>query len=147
LLLEVILTQRRKTLAWITCFDLTAWLTDVLQKDTVRAEFKELRARHADSAEYLEAIVRNAPAEVAATARLEMNELPAYFIDVIVGAWEVADAAGKPLSVVSQRPSSPLQFARDRRVGINVEASNDELRIAVQHVATRHADWYKPVAV
>lgn len=130
-------------MTWIGCLDVTSWLTDALRDETVCAELRELRARHASPAELLNAISHSAGPDVAATALFEMGELPAYTIEMIVSAWEVAQAAGKPITIVSQRPASPLQFARDRRVGLSVEADKDEIRVGIQHVATRHAQWYQ----
>ena len=83
-------------MAWTGCIDVTSWLTDALRDETVCAELRELRARHASPAELLQAISHSAGPDVAATALFEMGELPAYTIELIVSAWEVAQAAGKP---------------------------------------------------
>jgi hypothetical protein len=128
------------------CEEAALALMFIYQDETAREAMRELRLRHAEPAEYVEALASFANPEVAPTIRREFLELPALTISVIMEAWHLADSNGKPFEVVSVRPERAIEFARTRRVRVAVEAESDVARVLISHVPTRHAAWYTPVS-
>jgi hypothetical protein len=82
----------------------------------------------------------------ATVATAELRELPSLTAIALVEAWAMADAAGKPFQVVSERPARPLEFARKRQVTLAVHTDSSGVTVGISHIASRHDSWYAPTA-
>jgi hypothetical protein len=120
---------------------------EILSTDGGSNEVRTLLARGARPEEFVEMFVRRARPAQAAVAKFEFAELPESTLMLIVQAWVLADAAGKPLSLVSVPPARPLDAARTRRVELAVSMDESGVRVALSHIPGRHASWYRPTAV
>jgi hypothetical protein len=123
---------------------MTAALTALLARPSVAATLRTLIAEGAPIEAQIEVLTREADGTTASGVASEFRELPRLTAATIIQAWHLADADGKPFELVSERPRTPLDFARTRRVRITVDSEADVVRVALSHVPGRHAPWYAP---
>jgi hypothetical protein len=129
------------------CIDTLNQVEQVLLSPGGSDEARRLLARGASTEEFLELFVRHASPAQAAIARLEFAELPESTITMIVQAWAMAEASGKPLSLASVPPARPLEAARNRRVELAISMDESGVRVALSHIPGRHASWYRPAVM
>lgn len=127
------------------CEPITFAMTSLLQQPEVGKKLHALIDEGAPIEAHIDAMLRFADAETAATLATEFRELPAATASLILNAWHLADRCGKPFEVVSARPIDVLGFARHKRVRIVVDSDEDGVRVSISHVPGRHAAWYVPV--
>ena len=126
------------------CEPMTAALTSLLTRPEVAAALRALCAQGASIEAQIDSILSAAEPGTAADVLAEFRELPRVTAGMILQAWQLADGAGKPFELVSRRPAAPLEFARERRVRITLDAESEVVRVALSHVPGRHASWYAP---
>jgi hypothetical protein len=126
------------------CEPTTAVLTSLLARPDVRSALRELMANGAPIDAQLHAVVRFADPATAANVLHEFQELPRLTVAMILQAWQLADSAGKPFELFSERPTAPVDFARHKRVRIVVDSESDTVRVGLSHIPGRHAVWYAP---
>jgi hypothetical protein len=78
---------------------------------------------------------------VAAIVRGELEALPSATVFSIIEAWRLADQGRKPFELVSARPASAMDAARNRRVRLVVDVAEEGVRAEISHVASRHPTW------
>ena len=101
------------------CEPMTAALTSLLARPDVASTLRRLVEAHASIEEQIDAVIAFADPGVAA-------------------------GAAKNFELHSLRPSTPLEFARHKRVRITIDSEEDVVRVALSHVPGRHAEWYAP---
>lgn len=119
-------------------------ISDLLSSPAGGDEARRLLARGARPQEFVDMFVRAARPEQAEIARFEFAELPESTVMMIVQAWVMAEAAGKPLVLASVPPARPLEAARNKRVDLAISMDEQGVRIALSHIPGRHASWYRP---
>ena len=109
-----------------SCIDLTAATTDVFASSSGKSEALELLRRDAPLEEYIDLLAGRVDSSLASAARAEFAELPATVVKNIVDAWALAEGAGKQFELRSVRPDAPLEFARAKRVRIQIDAEAED---------------------
>ena len=131
-------------MANVACIESGWYMTKAFEDAEIQEAVRKLRAENASPEAFVEMFASDAPAEVADNLRAEFRELPEITLVCMIESWAMAARAGKRFSVESLRPEKPLVFARHRRVRVTVEADDDQVRVILSHVASRHAQWYAP---
>ncbi len=124
------------------CVPTTMSVTALLAQSEVRESWRRLRAAGATEREFVEAMCRFTPSEIARTMREEFEVLPPLTVRSLVDAWSLADACGKRFQFASVAPAQPMVFARHRRVRLTIDVDEDCVTLSLAHIGTRHADWY-----
>ncbi len=128
------------------CKTITETATEEFASESWREVAVDLMERGADAEAFVEAMAARMEPGMASLFREEFHQLPSTLIGMIVDAWAMAEAAGKGFRVQSVPPASPLDFARNRRVRVAVDADDQGVVVSISHVPGRHAEWYQPVA-
>jgi hypothetical protein len=131
-------------MVWVACEETTAILTKTLNDPAVHTRLRKLREAGASAGEYRDLLIAAMDPAAASVAASELRELPALTTVALVEAWAMADAAGKPFKVVSERPARPLEYARKRQVTLAVHTDSSGVTVGISHIANRHDSWYAP---
>jgi len=126
------------------CEPMTAALTSLLSRPEVQVALRPVIESNASLSEQFAVLVRFAEPGIARSALAEFQELPELTATAILQSWNTAARAGKHFEVHSVRPSTPLEFARHKRVRITIDSEEDAVRVGLSHVPGRHAEWYAP---
>lgn len=97
-----------------------------------------MRARRAETKEYVEFFAQQAPADIAATIREQFDDLPQLAMTVLIDAWALADSSGREIEVTSVPPDSVQDFARNHRLRVVLEVDDGRIAVALSHLASHN---------
>jgi hypothetical protein len=129
------------------CHDITTEISNFLSTEDGQRATLDLIERGAMPEAFVDLIAKGLDDVNREILRDEVRQLPAAMIPLVLEAFGFACTSGKTFQMVSELPGEPLEYARSKRVRFAVDYEEDGVRLAVSHVPTRHAGWYRPDAV
>ena len=134
-------------MVWVACISIGEFATGAYNDPKTRALIMDTRLNGASDATCLHALASLAEEGWMREASwAEFNQLPRTTISQVLDTWTMAAKAGKTWAVSSEKPEQTMEFARTKKVRLVTEADDDGIRLVLSHVATRHAEWYRPEA-
>lgn len=121
------------------CEEFLGWFSQRQENDPVFRE--RMMQAIADEDTALEAVataVRLTDPAFAATAEMEIRELPEIAVRTMLSAWRDAVEGGLDFRARSVPPERPMEFARKRRVRVTVDRDEGRVDVALSHIPTRH---------
>ncbi len=121
------------------CEEFLWWFCERQERDP------EFRARMIDALKspieplrMVSRVISETDPSVGPIAERELQDLPEFAVNTLLGAWLEATSRGLGFSARAGVADSPMDFARHRRVRVTVEEDQDSIGVQLTHIPSRH---------